>query len=332
MTQHKNDQDWVRSQKWFHSMDLGDGLVSNGRFPHSTPPNYTLFGVFELLRHTRVTNCLAVDVGTMDGLVGFGLKARGAKKVVATDLARRDTFEFARSRLGLDIDYRVPVQALDLPKVVGEHSVDLMVMAGVLYHVIDPLAVLVACRQALRRGGLLVLESTYLYNEARATMSFNPLDNTDRGIELANVFWRASEPAICGMLQLVGFEVLACVAVDARLTILAQAKPPSQISHYSPRLKGIHEKYTRYNHYRECLNFDSLERDNSKPSTIEYGGPRGRHRLYPIVYRPVAPFQPAWRAPSSATMWRKLLSSASIHAAAETARTKERLADHLFRR
>ena len=132
----------IERARWFHAVDFGGGLVSKGRLGPGVPPNYTLYGVLELMAGLELEGASVVDVGTMDGIVAFGAKARGAARVIATDLARRETFEAGRAYLGLDIDYRVPVQALDLPSVLGDEKADVIVMAGVLYHVLDPIAVL----------------------------------------------------------------------------------------------------------------------------------------------------------------------------------------------
>src|SRR5688572_5897091 len=79
-------EELIRSERWFHAIDFGS-VSSGGRFPAATPPNYTLYGVFELLRAVSVAGHTAIDIGTMDGLTAFVLKTLGARRVIATDLA-----------------------------------------------------------------------------------------------------------------------------------------------------------------------------------------------------------------------------------------------------
>jgi 2-polyprenyl-3-methyl-5-hydroxy-6-metoxy-1,4-benzoquinol methylase len=202
--------DTEQQQSWFHAIDLGQGRVTAGRFDPATPPNYTLFGFFDLIRHIDLSRACCFDIGTMDGLSAFVLAGLGARRVVACDLADRETFRWARAQLGYDrIEYRTPVSAHDLPQHVGDERADLIVMAGVLYHVHDPLSVLVSLRQSLRREGLLIVETIFQPNEPSPQMVFNPCDTSAGHIPHTNVYWRPSKAALHGMLELSGFEVMA---------------------------------------------------------------------------------------------------------------------------
>ncbi len=301
----------IEGQKWFHAIDFGGGIISPGRFGHDDPPNYTLYGVFEWLRGLSLEGARVVDVGTMDGLVAFIAKTLGAGEVIATDLARRETFEAGRERLGLEIDYRVPVTAIDLPSLLEPERADVVVMAGVLYHVLDPMSVMVACRRALKLGGFAIVETMYLFDEGDARMSFNPADTTARGVDHANVYWRPSLRAVEGMFELAGFEVLGSIAVDGRLATLGRARRPSEIQARSPRVNLIHRSH--YVNYREAVDFDALESDDGPTSVVEYHGTVGDRRLYPGHYRAQVPFQPAWSAPTLKVRARHAARSVRIH-------------------
>lgn len=304
----------LMSAQWFHAIDFGGGLVSPGRFAERLPPNYTLFGVFELLRELELAGATVVDVGTMDGLVAFVMARLGAARVIATDLAPRQTFSAAREALGLAVDYRVPVQATALPEALGEERADVVVLAGVLYHVFDPIAVLEACRRAIKREGWLIVETSYLFDEGAARMSFSPADHTARGIDRANVFWRPSRRALEGMLQLVGFEVISSIAVDGRLTMLGRARRPSEIADRSPRMQHFHKSYMSIANYKERIDLDSLARDDGPVSAVAFRGPRGPRRLYPALYRPQVPLQPAWQPRRELDRYAKVARSAWFHA------------------
>jgi len=245
--------------------------------------------------------------------------------VIATDLAARDTFHAGREALGLAIDYRVPVPATTLPELLGDARADLIVMAGVLYHVFDPLTVLEASRRALKRDGFLIVETSYLFDEGSARMSFSPVDSTARGIERANVFWRPSRRALEGMLQLVGFEVVASIAVDGRLTVLGQARRPDEIGGRSARMKTFHESYMRYANYKERIDLDALTADAEAVSSVRYSGPRGASRLYPALYRPHVPLQPEWRPPLSLGRYAKVARSAWFQARTALGEAQARL-------
>lgn len=302
----------IEKQKWFHAIDFGNGLVSPGRFGDHVPPNYTLYGVFEWLRGLSLQGARVVDVGTMDGLTAFIAKQLGAAEVIALDMARRDTFEAGRARLELEIDYRVPVSMLELPAMLGSNRADVLVMAGVLYHVLDPLSVMVACRNSVKLGGYAIVETMYLFDEGEARMSFNPADTTARGVDHANVFWRPSRRALEGMFELVGFEVLGSIAVDSRIAVLGRAVRPSELVARGPRVKLIQRGFMNYKNYREAIDFNALEQDAGPRSTVEYRGPTGDRRLYPALHRPQVPLQPAW-SPSTKARYRNAARSAWFH-------------------
>lgn len=303
----------VDKHKWFHAIDFGNGLKSPGRFGPEVPPNYTLYGVFELLRGLSLAGARVVDIGTMDGLTAFIAKQLGAAQVIATDMARRETFEAGRARLGLDIDYRVPVSMLELPDVLGDQRADVLVMAGVLYHVLDPLTVMVACRRAVKLGGYAIVETMYLFDEGDARMSFSPADTTGRGVDHANVFWRPSRTTLEGMFELVGFEVIGSIAVDGRIAVLGRAVRPSELAPRGPRVKLVQRGFMNYKNYREAIDFNVLERDDGPRSAVEYRGPTGVNRIYPALHRPKVPLHAAWD-PSIQAKYRNAARSAWFHA------------------
>ena len=91
-----------------------------------------------------------LDVGAWDGFFSFECERRGAERVVAADwfawheAARgsKESFELAREALGSSVeDVEIRVEELS-PERVG--TFDLVLFAGVLYHVRDPLRALEA--------------------------------------------------------------------------------------------------------------------------------------------------------------------------------------------
>ena len=68
----------VADYPWYHTLDLGDGVVTAGMFDHRPVlQRYPLQADLSGLR------CL--DVGTMDGFWAFEMERRGASEVVAVD-------------------------------------------------------------------------------------------------------------------------------------------------------------------------------------------------------------------------------------------------------
>lgn len=281
----------ISESSWFHAIDFGHGKVSGGRFSKKRPSNYTLFPVFRMLERLSVEECDCLDVGTMDGITAFTLKQMGAARVVATDLASRETFIAAREQLDLDIEYKCPVMLDELPAEIGEDSLDLIVCAGVLYHLLDPLGALVTLRNLLRTDGYLILETQYLHNEDAAVISFSPSD-LKRGNIHANTFFRPSYRAICGMIEVAGFKIISTIAANGRLAICAQAKKPSQLIASTETIKNIHSQYLKYSNYRERVNYSCLETRTSRGSVKINPRLHGDYFVWCSRFSSLNPLQP----------------------------------------
>ena len=80
-----------------------------------------------------------LDVGAACGLLSFGLKARGAKSITAADIVRFPTFEIARKLLDLDVEYLPTVSADRMLDAFPDRRFDLIVCAGLLYHMFNPI-------------------------------------------------------------------------------------------------------------------------------------------------------------------------------------------------
>ena len=69
----------VAKIRWFHSIDLGSGIVTPGYDP-STAERAKGYGIPEDLRGKSV-----LDIGAWDGFFSFEAERRGASRVVAVD-------------------------------------------------------------------------------------------------------------------------------------------------------------------------------------------------------------------------------------------------------
>jgi hypothetical protein len=101
---------------WFHSIDLGNGVVTKGQKP------------FESIRHNAdlafkdgVAGKTVLDIGAWDGAFSFEAERRGAARVLATDhycwggagWGRKASFDFAKQALGSKVEARI----IDLPDI-----------------------------------------------------------------------------------------------------------------------------------------------------------------------------------------------------------------------
>jgi tRNA (mo5U34)-methyltransferase len=189
----------VQEVDWFHTIDLGDGIVTEGR---SQPAL-----ILPRLQLPDLTGKSVLDIGAWDGFYSFEAERRGAARVVATDSfswggagwGTKAGFELAREALGSQVD-DVEVDVMDLdPARLG--TFDVVLFLGVLYHMRDPIGALE--RAAAMTGGLLVVETEVgMLMQRRPAAAFYPHD------ELAGDptnWWAPNPAAVLGMLRAVGF-------------------------------------------------------------------------------------------------------------------------------
>ena len=136
---------------WYHTLELGDGVVTKGMFDHR--PHLHHYPIPADLTGKR---CL--DVATMDGFWAFEMERRGAASVTALDLedpaqldwpaalrgdhdksmdeTKAERFAMAREALGSNVE-RVLMSAYDLSPELGEF--DFVFCGDLLLHLKDPI-------------------------------------------------------------------------------------------------------------------------------------------------------------------------------------------------
>jgi tRNA (mo5U34)-methyltransferase len=216
--------------RWFHSIDLGRGVVTKG--VDATQRER----LSRLQLPVDLSGRSVLDIGAWDGFFSFEAERRGAKRVVAADYYSwhgqgwgtgqgKAGFELAREALGSRVE-DVDVDVMDLsPERVG--TFDVVLFLGVLYHLPNPLLALE--RVASVTGDLLILETVVdMVGFERPALAFYP------GRELngdPTNWWGPNGPAVHGMLHSVGFaEVETMTPVRSAMYRAARA-----VSH---RLKG----------------------------------------------------------------------------------------------
>jgi tRNA (mo5U34)-methyltransferase len=204
---------------WYHTIELAPGVV--------TPGYFDLRPIVDLLPWPDVRGKRCLDVGTADGFLAFELERRGAREVVATDLADHERWDWpahlrargvefmravagpekgvglrvAKEALGSSIEL-VQTTAYDLsPESIGEF--DVVVCGSLLLHLREPLRALSAIRSVCRERFLSTNQIDMgLFTLARRTPSARFLGTTD------HCQWWVPNPAgHRAMLESVGFEV-----------------------------------------------------------------------------------------------------------------------------
>jgi tRNA (mo5U34)-methyltransferase len=215
-------RDEVAAIRWFHTIDLGGGVVTPGE--EDTPAKLPCIGLPDDLSGRTV-----LDVGAWDGFFSFECERRGAARVVAVDPAGwRESAENAwGSRAGFDLAHRTlesNVEALEIdslldlsPATAG--TFDLVLFLGVLYHLPDPWPVLEAVASVT--GERLILEThADLLHLRRPAMAHYPgceVDGDD------STWWGPNVAMLEAWLRRLGFARVEVVHRDGLARRIARS-------------------------------------------------------------------------------------------------------------
>ena len=213
-------EDRIGQIDWFHTIDLGYGLVT----PGATRQDFVLP---RLHLPERLDGLRVLDVGAWDGYYSFEAERRGGQ-VLATDhyswsgpgWGSKAGFDLAREVLhsevkSLDID---PMEFT--PDVLGG-SFDVVLLLGVLYHVKSPIELLERVRAVTDGVMILETESGMLHVRTPAAAFFPGHEFKGDSTN----WWAPNVPAIIGMLNAAGFrrvEVVHRTALPRRLVSWAR--------------------------------------------------------------------------------------------------------------
>jgi tRNA (mo5U34)-methyltransferase len=208
---------------WFHTIDLGHGIVTPGRDESSRKLGW--IGLPDDLRGRTV-----LDVGAWNGFFSFEAERRGAERVLAIDgpawsepawgpdgYGTKAPFELARRALGSRVE-DLTIELDDLsPATVGRW--DVVLFLGVLYHLKHPWTVLE--RVASVCDGLLIVEThADLLDLRRPAMALYP--SAELADDASN-WWGPNLAALRAMLREEGFARVDVVHREARAYRYARA-------------------------------------------------------------------------------------------------------------
>jgi tRNA (mo5U34)-methyltransferase len=158
----------VEKHVWYHTLDLGNGVVTSGMFDHR--------GISEQnVLPADLSGLRCLDVGTMDGFWAFEMERRGAAEVVAVDLddpakldwpaslrsvtvktideTKRARFELARDALGSKVRREVR-SVYELDTDLG--LFDFVFCGDLLVHLKDPVTACERLRLVCRRSAVVL--------------------------------------------------------------------------------------------------------------------------------------------------------------------------------
>ena len=190
----------VADVRWWHSIDLGEGVVTPGRKTPALLQAEADVGFKYGVAHKSV-----LDIGANDGYFSFEAERRGAGRVLAVDeYAWRGSgkagFDLAHARRGSRVEsMRANLFELD-PEKLGRF--DTVLFLGVLYHLKNPLG-------GLERAFALTKEVLVVETALAAEAYKQPVLRFFLGAEFNNDpsnFFAPNVPALVNMLKEVGFQ------------------------------------------------------------------------------------------------------------------------------
>jgi tRNA (mo5U34)-methyltransferase len=193
----------VNSYPWFHSINLGDGIVTPG---HKTRIEISR-EADAIFAPISVRSRSVIDIGAWNGGFTLEAKRRGAARILAIDeyawdnpeLRGKETFDLVMTRLGVDVETRLIDIQNASPKAIGRWQVVLFL--GVFYHLFDPIAAL-KCLADITDEVLVLETHLELQDVVKPAMAFYP------GGELsgdATNWWAPNRAAVEALLKIVGF-------------------------------------------------------------------------------------------------------------------------------
>ncbi len=192
----------VQPYYWFHSIDLGNGVITPGSKSLDVlrAEADAIFGPLDLPGKS------VLDIGAWNGYFSFEAKRRRAARVLATDhfcwgpeINGRATFDLARAALNLEVE-ELDIDVPDLtPDRLGQF--DVVLFLGVFYHLVDPIRALQSLA-ALTKEVAVIETHLDLRGLERPAMVFYP--ETELNNDPTN-WWGPNRQCVEALLKLVGF-------------------------------------------------------------------------------------------------------------------------------
>ena len=251
---------------WWHSIDLGDGLVTRG--VHTLEELRDNFAQFQL--PSDLSERTLLDIGCWDGFYSFEAERRGAR-VTAVDCWRPENFFKARAALGSTAEFH-ELSVYDVSKErLG--TFDVVLFLGVLYHLRHPLLALEQVCEVTRDFAIIETHVVDSINEAQhPVMEFYEFD--ELGGQYDN-WWGPNIECLTRMARSAGFARVEMLRREpTRATIKAFRRWHDRPVEASPTMKI---------------------RDVRNAVTIDYHFPlTGRHAFLMILVEGLPPEVQRW--------------------------------------
>lgn len=196
----------LKDYNFFHTIDLGNGIKTPGR---PLPEHKKM--LLESIASQDLTNKRVLDIGCNNGLFSFEAEKHGATDILAVD----HTDAFLKPMRELLIPYlnsNVKVARKNLLELKCSElgQFDVIIFAGLLYHLRYPFWSLKVVRDLLVEGGLLFFETAVLIDDNSYAMLWCPSPSDSpyraRGANSCSFF---NSKALGEMLTCLGIEVIS---------------------------------------------------------------------------------------------------------------------------
>jgi tRNA (mo5U34)-methyltransferase len=193
----KEKKEKAEAIKWWHRMDLGDGVITSGPDPAEEK------GKIWELTPEMFEGKTVLDIGAWDGYFSFLAEGYGAKEVTALDIGTKPGFELAHEIYKSKVKY----VTMDIMKASPENLgiFDVVLYPGVLYHMKFPYLCLHKVAELVKEGGTLFVEThTSQIPNQWPVMMFYP--NKELANDATN-WWGPNHRCVVEMLKTLEFKI-----------------------------------------------------------------------------------------------------------------------------
>lgn len=144
-------RDETLNQWWYYSIEIEPGRFTPGQ-------NFNSISVVrDLLRGVDVAGRRCLDIGSMEGLSSVLMCRRGGRVTTYDRYDCTDKINLVKECTGAEFTFLTGAPFSELPRL--EQPADVVVFAGMLYHMFDPMSGLFTARNMVRNGGILLIET-----------------------------------------------------------------------------------------------------------------------------------------------------------------------------
>lgn len=192
----------IARYKFYHTIPLTPTLSTPGNAGHEPAQNLCMHYLNSLdLKGKRL-----LDIGCRDGIFCFAAESRGAAEIIGID---NDLSIAATEFLIPFFNSKVTMQQMNLYSLTPESLgiFDIVIFAGVLYHLRYPFWGLKAIRDVMKIGGHLIIETAIWKGESHNALLYCPVGNESPYEPTSCTFF--NEKGLVDTLLSLGFKMLS---------------------------------------------------------------------------------------------------------------------------